>query len=224
MNENQKTFVINDGNDKVHTHWKGGNEKPLIEVNLGHVIMNGCPHCEEAGVAEHAVAALYALRRNYRIVITTSRPKEERESIIGWLKSQNIPYDELRMGMPDVVFRIDDRGIPHREWPETLRLIAIREDGSHFGTCPDCGSLLVGTYTDAKKNQIRYCRECEWEADSRVKPVEEKPRAPSGGVPPKTEGKGTGESNKGANASESNRARQSTPVGGKGKDTCNIID
>ena len=170
---NSEVVEINDGNDIVRTHWRHvGNQKPLVEVALEHMIMNGCEECDAEGLDENVLKYLYMLRKNYRIVITSTREKSQRNTIMEWLKMHKVPFDELRLGLPKAMFRLGPRNIEHREWPETIRRIASREEGGVHGVCPSCGSLLVGTYTSkfkGDKKQIKYCRECDWEEGKNVR-------------------------------------------------------
>jgi len=189
MDEDAKSKVIDisDGNAIVKTHWRHkGEQKPLIEIALEHMVMGGCEDCDVGGVDEHALKYMYMLRRNYRIVITSTREKSQRNVIMEWLKMYKVPFDELRLGMPRAIFRLGPRNIEHREWPETIRRIAAREEGGVHGVCPLCGSFLIGTYTSkikGAKKQIKYCRECDWDEskdDRALRKKEEKDRRDGG--------------------------------------------
>jgi len=214
MSEKAKLFKVRDGNEDVTTHWEGveGN-KPLIEIALEHMIMKGCEGCDESGIDEKALRYMYMLRRHYRIVITSTRSKDQRNNVMGWLLSYKVPFDELRLGMPDAVFKLGPRNVEHRGWAETLRRVAVREEGGLFGQCPECGSMLVGTYTSKQKKQIRYCRDCDWEEGRNEGNIRKKEKDAEGDRRFKGKGRGTG---KNKAAEKKKRQRNNGSVIGEG--------
>lgn len=199
---NDSANSINDGNPETLSHWEGKEgQKPLLEIRLGHVVMRGCEKCEEEGVNVEAVRWITVLKRRYRIVITSSRGKSERNTIMEWLQMHDVPFDELRLGEPYAVFRIDARAIAHRGWSETIRQIAVREEAGRYGQCPECGSFMVGLYTRKRKEKlmVKYCRECDWEGEyDRTLEKDKGVKGESKDLGGKSEGTGESEGTKGS--------------------------
>lgn len=106
-----------------------------VTVDFDHTITKKCLLCasnhDYGGIQEGAVEALKKLQEKYRIIIYSGRFREvDRELIEDFLKKHEVPYDEIVLEKPIARFMIDDRGLHHKTWDETLKEIKEREDGN----------------------------------------------------------------------------------------------
>lgn len=77
-----------------------------------------------------ALEAMGALRRRgYRLIIfTTNRI----EPVTNWLTYFGVPFDQVTNTKPEAEVYIDDRGLRHTSWTETM----IELDRLERGLCP----------------------------------------------------------------------------------------
>jgi uncharacterized HAD superfamily protein len=72
----------------------------------------------------NAVKSLKALKKKgYILILYSARTWAEYEMTLNWLKSYDIPFDQLILGKPEGDYWIDDRAIKYTNWKEVLENI-----------------------------------------------------------------------------------------------------
>jgi len=132
-------YISLDGTHETGSHWHWDTKKfgkPILFVDFHHTITKRCSACvgEELndtnanGVPQDGVQdALTQLRKTFKIEIVTGSGnfwnEAQCQTIVDYLKRYEIPFDEIRFDKPPAAYLIDDRGIHHRSWQQTLKEI-----------------------------------------------------------------------------------------------------
>jgi len=137
-----KWYKSRDGTPQTRSHWDWDIEnfgKPIIQVDFHHTITERCSACpgETLGDTEAngppqegCIEALTELRKTFKIVIVTGSgafwDESQCQTIIDYLDEHCIPFDEIRFDKIPYAYVIDDRGVHHRSWSETLAEVRNR--------------------------------------------------------------------------------------------------
>ena len=129
-------YLAHDGTEFTNSHWdwdKNRWGKPLIAVDFHHTITDRCPACLTGdrydatanGLPQKGVArALRLLHKHFNILVFTGSGNfwddEQCLVIAEYLKEHEIPFDTIRFDKPAAAYIIDDRGLHHRSWQETI--------------------------------------------------------------------------------------------------------
>ena len=139
-------YRSHDGTPQTGGHWDWDTEgfgKPILQVDFHHTITKRCSACpgEDLGDTkangepqEGCAEALEELRKTFKIVIVTGSGNfwdaSQCQTIIDYLEQYEIPYDEIRFDKVAYAFVVDDRGLHHRSWRQTLDEIRDRTTDS----------------------------------------------------------------------------------------------
>jgi capsule biosynthesis phosphatase len=90
------------------------------------------------------------LKRNgYKITIHTSRHVEDKEITIKWLKSHNVPFDNIVLGKPLADYYVDDRNLKPEHLPvlnpkhflSTWQKVCVFVTRRCNLACPECNVI-----------------------------------------------------------------------------------
>lgn len=137
---------IQDGTEETRSHWKNfALGKPIVLVDFDHTITKQCLACHDyeetldsRTVQEGVAEALRKLAEKYYIIIFTGNanarnshiPKNlmrSKDEMAKFLRTHNIPFDDIQQTKPPACFIIDDRAIHHTSWKHTMEEIDRRE-------------------------------------------------------------------------------------------------
>ena len=69
-----------------------------------------------------AIQSLKSLKkRGCILILYSARTWAEYEMTLNWLKSHDVPFDQLILGKPEGDYWIDDRAIKYTNWKEVLK-------------------------------------------------------------------------------------------------------
>ena len=131
-------WVCYDGTVETRSHWCNLRSRPLLGVDFHHTISTRCGACEpmdlghiSAGPPQEGVQkALALLSQFFEIEVFTGYSdkfnRDAKSDLKQYLDKHSIYYDTINNTKPSFMFQIDDRGVRHRSWQDTLREIAIR--------------------------------------------------------------------------------------------------